>query len=474
MRFKGTLVLLTAAIAFGGYIYFYEMKGGEKREKAKQTENQLWKLETKNIVRLTLDSADSHIAAERKSDQTWTLTAPQAWDADSAELNRLASSTTMLSRESVIEPNAQDLTRFGLNPAHLSLRIKVKGGKEFGVDFGINNPTGNSTYAVLAGTKDVFLVPANSASSFIKKVDDLRDHAILKLEPATVQSLTLKNPKGTIEIFKDGEDRWWFKGPEKRAADGPEVRGILNALSMGKAKEFFNENANDYANAGLDKPLIDASLTVGADKTIKRLIIGVEKSKLQKKGAAQATKDAAGSDALSAGLYLARDESRPFMFFVEKELVDKLLKPANDIREKALVSFQRWDIDSIFLTNPKGSFAFSKAGGEWFLAGTQRKAKWDAINEILDALEKPVKEWIDKPASLSSYGIDTPPIRIVLKKGSTVIAGCTFGKSTKDGIYAQALGDSSLKVADPNGLEILNKTESDFVEATPATSRPKQ
>lgn len=474
MRFKGTLVLLTVAIAFGGYIYFYEIKGGEKREKEKQTENQLWKLEDKNIVQVSLLSPDSLITAERQSDQTWTLTAPQTWDADSAELNRLASSTTTLNRESVVEPNATDLARFGLNPAQLSLRIKTKDGKEFGIDFGINNPTGNSTYAVLAGTKDVFLMPANSASSFIKKVDDLRDHAVLKLEPSNVQSLTLKNPKGTIEIFKDGGDRWWFKGIEKRAADGPEVRGILNALSMGKAKEFFNENANDYANAGLDKPLIDATLTVGADKTIKRLTIGVEKSKLQKKVAAQASKDADNSGALSAGLYLAKDESRPFVFFVEKELVEKLLKSANDIREKALVSFQRWDIDSIFLTNTRGSFAFSKAGGEWFLAGTQRKAKWDAINEMLDALEKPVKEWIDKPASLSSYGIDAPPIRIVLKKGRTVIAGCAFGKSSKDGIYAQALGDSSLKVVDPSGLDILNKTESDFVEAPPAVSRPKK
>jgi hypothetical protein len=465
MRFKGTLVLLIAVIAFGSYIYFYEIKGGEKREKAKQTENQVWKLEDKNIVQLSLISPDSHITAERKSDQTWTLTAPQAWDADSAELNRLANSSTTLSRESVIEQNATNLTRFGLNPAHLGLRIKTKDGKEFGIDWGSNNPTGNSTYAVLSGTKDVFLMPANAANSFNKKIEDLRDHTILKFESTEVRSVTIKNPKGTIDIFKDDSDRWWFKGTEKRAADGPEVRGILNALSMGKAKEFFNENANDYANTGLDKPLIDTTLIVGANKTIKRLVIGAEKSKLQKMGSAQDSKD--------AGLYLAKDESRPFMLFAEKVLVEKLLKSANDIREKALLSFQRWDIDSIFLTNTKGNFAFSKSGGEWFLAGTRRKVKGDAINGILDAIEKPVKEWIDKPASLSSYGIDKPQIHIVLKKGSTVIAGCAFGKSGKDGIYAQARGDSSLKVADPDGLDVLNKTESDYVEVPPIIAPKK-
>jgi hypothetical protein len=316
-------------------------------------------------------------------------------------------------------------------------------------------------------------MPVNAAASFNKKVDDLRDHAILKFERSEVQSATIKNPKGTIEIYKDSSDRWWFRGTEKRAADGPEVRGLLNSLSLGKAKEFFYKNVNDYANSGLDKPFIDVLLEVGPNKAIKHFLIGTEKSKLRAKVSAQTSKEAEPSSPASAELYLAKDESRPGMFFVEKELVDKLSKSANDIREKALLSFQRWEVDSISLANTKGSFAFSKNGGEWFLAGTQRKAKWDAINGILDALEKPAKEWIDKPASLSSYGIDKPLMHIVLKQGSTVIADCSFGKSIKDGIYAQARGDSTIKVADPDGLSILNKTESDYVEALSAIPSKK-
>ena len=35
MRFKGTLVLLLLCAGFGGFLYFYEIKGGEKREKGK-------------------------------------------------------------------------------------------------------------------------------------------------------------------------------------------------------------------------------------------------------------------------------------------------------------------------------------------------------------------------------------------------------------------------------------------------------
>ena len=43
-----------------------------------------------------------------------------------------------------------------------------------------------------------------------------------------------------------------------------------------------------------------------------------------------------------------------------------------------------------------------------------------------------------------------------------------LGKSAKDGgIYAQIKGDSSVKVADPEGLDALNKGQSDMIEPPP-------
>lgn len=470
MRFKGTLVLLVTVIVFGSYIYFYEMKGTEQREKAKQAESQIWKFEGKNVVQIDLISPDSRITAQRKSDQTWSLSAPQSWDADADELNRLADSGATITRETVVDSNATDLARFGLQPPLFGLRFRTKDGKEFGIDFGSNNPTGASTYAILAGKKEVFLVPAAAASSFNRKVEDVRDHTVLKFDRAAIQALSIKNPQGGMDITKDASDRWWFKGTDRRAADGPEVRGILNAISMAKVKEFSNAAPQDYVNPGLDKPFIEVTITPGGGRPVRRLVIGTEKSRLQKRSAEES---AAGSaNASSEALYLAQDTARPEWFFVDKELVDKLRKSASDIREKALVSFQRWDVDSMFLTNSKGIHRFVKAGGEWFLAGTSKKVRWDAVNGILDALEKPVREWIDKPAALSTYGLDKPLMRIVLKQGGAVLADCAFGSSAKDGLYARVAGDSSIKVADPDGLNMLDKGEADYVE--PAAAIPSK
>jgi hypothetical protein len=469
MRFKGTLVLLIAVLALGSYAYFHEIKGKEARDKAKATEKQFWKIEGQDIRQIELASSGQQIAAVSRNANEWLLTSPRQLDADSDEIRRLADTAAKIEQESVVEENSANLEKFGLRPPQSSLKIKTKDGKEYALNFGIKNPTGNSVYASIPNQNRIFLIPSRFLSSFDKKVDDLRNHTVLSFEQPEAQSLSIRSPKGAIDLFKDSTDRWRFKGMENRAADSPQVRGVLNALSMGKIKEFFNESPGSYANLSLDKPLIEASVTFGKDKAIKHLIILSEKSKLEKKGE---NRKEPGS--VSDGTYLAKDASRPDLFFVEKDLIDKLLIPPDAIRDKALVPMQRWDIDSIALTNTKGSFEFSKSAGEWVLAG-KKKVKWDAVNGILDAMEKPVNGWVDKPSSLSVYGLDKPGIHIVLKQGSNIIADCSFGKPAKNGIYAQVKGDPSVKIASPDGLSPLEKGESDYLEAPVAAGNaPKK
>jgi hypothetical protein len=477
MRFKGTVLLLAAALALGSYIYFYEIKGGEQREKAKESESQFWKLENKDIQQIELVSPGQHITAVRKNGNEWILTTPRQLDADSDELNRVASSASGIKRENIVEQNATDLSKFGLNPAQLSVKVRTKNGKEYALNFGNKNPTGNSAYASRPNQKEVFLIPGNLVNAFDKKVDDLRNHSVLSFQQHEAQFLSIKSSKGIFELTKDSEDRWWFSGMGNRAADAPSVRGILNALSMGKIKEFFNENPEEYSNLNLEKPLVEVTVTYGKDKAIKRLVIGSEKSKLKKKAGRIPSKDSAdkeaGAEGASADIFLAKDASRPDLFFVEKDLLDKVFIAPDAIRDKALVSMQRWDVDCIILSNSKGSFEFNKSAGEWFLGKKKNKAKWDTVSGILDAMEKPVKGWIDSPGSSSTYGLDKPGIRIVLKQGSKVLADCSFGKAAKNGIYAQVKGDSSIKIADSEGLVQLEKGESDFIE-TAAAGAPKK
>jgi len=475
MRFRGTIALMLLCAAAAGYLYFYEIKGGEKREKAKQEENRLWKVDSAAIQQIDLITPDQHITAVRSGDKGWKLTAPRSLDADSDELNRIASSAAEMNRESVVETNASDLARFGLNPAQVGLQFKTKDGKEYKIRFGNNNPTNSSTYGALEGKNEVYMVGSYVAGAFRKKLEDLRNHSVLAFEQNDTQTLDVKSEKGELNLVKDG-DRWWIQQKERWAAESSAVSGILSTLSTGRAKEFFDENPEDYATLGFEKPTADVKVTIGKNKAIKHLTIGLEKSKLLKKGEKKPKPEPAKKDekkdstaSTAPELFIAKDESRPELFFVEKELVDKLLKAPKDLRDKALAAFQRWDVDSIVLTNSSGTFNFSKAqgGGDWVLGDAKKKCKWDGVNGILDALEKPVKEFVDNPAAPSSYGLDKPSIRVTLKQGAAVKVECALGKAGKDGIYAQVRGEPYVKLADSEILEKLQKKESDFLEPPP-------
>jgi len=268
-------------------------------------------------------------------------------------------------------------------------------------------------------------------------------------------------------LVKDSNDRWWIEGKDRIAADSPQVRGILNALSLGIIPEFFDENPSDYANAAFDTPLFDVSLTVGEDKAIKGLNIGSTRADLRKKGTNEKLPESEMSSTTT--LYLAQDASRPELFFVNKDLVDKLDQSLNDLRDPSLAAFQRWDIDAIILENTSGRFTFTKTNGEWFFGDEEKKADFDAVTGILDALESDALKLIDRPSDLSTYGLDQPTVRVILQQGSNNIADCSWGKTTEEGVYAQIQGDSSVKVANLESYEKLTGNETDFIETGDST-----
>ncbi len=462
MRFKGTLMLLILCLGLGAYLYFYEIKGGEKREKAKQAENQIWKLESGDIRQIDVFAAGQNVTLVRNGDKEWIISSPRRLEADADEVDRLANYASDIRRESVVEENPADLTRFGLDPPQTVLKLKTKSGKEYEIHFGGSNPTGSNSYALVRGRKQVFLVASSAAGAFDKKLDDLRNQSVLAFDKNEVQSLSIKGPKGDIALEKDGNDQWWLVEKEGRvAADSPGVRGVLNALATARVKKFHEAPAAGQPEAKIVKPFVDVSLVYGKNRSIKHLTVGPE----------QSPSSGGAGDSSAEKLYLAKDETRSDFFYVDNELIEKLTQSRDGLREKALAVFQRWEVDSIELTNPKGNFKLVKKDGEWFVGDAKKKAKWDAVNAILDALEKKTVELIEKPAALSKYGLDNPTIHVVLKQAGSAVVDCSVGGSSAVGIYAQVQGDPAVKIVDSESVSKLYVNEADLVEPTAATPK---
>src|SRR5687767_5835178 len=109
MKFKGTTVLLVLFIVLGAYVYFAEYRGRESREQAAETARKAIQVEPKDITQLTLIYQGMTVTADRKGERAWVLTAPEAVDADSEQLETLASDIARIERESVVTADAADL-----------------------------------------------------------------------------------------------------------------------------------------------------------------------------------------------------------------------------------------------------------------------------------------------------------------------------------------------------------------------------
>ncbi len=95
---------------------------------------------------------------------------------------------------------------------------------------------------------------------------------------------------------------------------------------------------------------------------------------------------------------------------MEKDLVDKLLKSTSDLRDKALgvVSALGHRLHRPDQSQGHVHLRQVRAGGDWVLGEAKKKTKWDAVNGILDALEKPVKEFVDNPGGSRRRTGSTP------------------------------------------------------------------
>ena len=134
------------------------------------------------------------------------MAAPEATDADVTEASSLATNIASLEQTRVVDENASDLAPYGLAEPKIKIAFKAEGGKSGEVHLGDKTPTAGDVYAVMPGTKKVFLVSSFLETTFDKKPFDLRDKRVVKFERDKVDALELTRGNDSIRMTrKDSE-----------------------------------------------------------------------------------------------------------------------------------------------------------------------------------------------------------------------------------------------------------------------------
>ena len=169
--------------------------------------------------------------------------------------------------------------------------------------------------------------------------------AILKLDPAAVTSLTLKQRGAQpVTLVRSGATNWQITAPEAFPADSGVVSAMLSSLAPLTSERLVEDKATDLSQFGLTDPTLELDVTTKDNKT-SRLLLG---------------DDTPAGDATYVAL--AGD---PRLFTAASYLKTSLNKSLTDLRDKRLLPVDAASVSSIDLTRKNQTIGFARVQNGW-------------------------------------------------------------------------------------------------------------
>ena len=455
----GLVVLLLVAGAIGGAA-LWTGKDEQKKAEAKEKSEKLFDFDKSQVKELRLSKEGQLVARMEKSDKGWKLAEPVRADGDDTVVDSLLGTLSTLKQKKDLGEE-KDLKAFGLDQPRLEVALKLDGGKDLGLQVGIDNGFDGTLYVKKHGEAMVRVIDAYQKASFEKTAFDLRDKRVAHLDDgAEVKRIEATGVKWPYTLEKDGTV-WKLGGAP---ADGAAADRIASAVKSLRATAVGSEAAKGLKEFGLDKPraTIRLSVVAGTDTYTRMVQIGQAKS-----GAA------------SPKTFAKRDDS-PVVYEVDKQILADVEKEAFDLQNKELVHVDREAIRKVVFESPPGKVEitrvknFPEDGGvadEVFtvVAPQQGPAKKWKVSSALYAIASLRATAFEGPLpaakDLARYGLDKPRTVTLLGEGDKVLARVRIG-SEKDGKrYAVSDGFGQLVRVEKSTVDDWPWTVADALEA---------
>jgi hypothetical protein len=440
---KSTLILLLAALALGGFVYFYEIKGGKEREEAEEQAKQAFQFKPDDITEISLKRGGETIALQKK-ETDWMITQPVSAKADQAAAGTIAGDVATVKIERKLSAAQDKLKTFGLDVPKVSLTVKLKDGKQHQVQLGDKDFSGSSVYGLVDNGKEVALLPSSLLTSADKSLFDLRDKSILDFSQMDVTSLDLKTSKETFALTKQ-DDNWQLQQPRALAADSGTVSSILSQLSSATMAEIVAEAPSELKTYGLEKPAVTARLRTQKGEE-HALMIGTKVD----------------------DQYYAKSSTRSAVFKITEDLYKKLDTTLFDLRSKRPVSFNRDEITRVRIKNEHQTLVCEKTKDDkWVLKEpADKKDKEVKSYQLFNPLEfTDAKEFFDAPPKDIASKLAAPAIEVQLTKKDGQVITVTVSKKFDGKVYARSSPGPAIMRFEEQLFDDLNVKAEDLLSS---------
>ena len=268
----------------------------------------------------------------------------------------------------------------------------------------------------------LLLVVLAGLASYIYFVDANRDpadadanpKAFVELSADSIEEIQIRNDSDETSLTRLVGENWQLIEPNAADADAGVVGTVTSNLASLEVQRVVDENPADLAQYGLNPPRIDVAFRVKDQQDFQRLLVG--------------DKTPTGGD-----LFAKRpDETRVFLISSFLDLIFN--KTPFDLRDKAILNFERDTADGIEIAGGSTDIQFAKNGTDWrIVTPVAVRADYAAVEELMTRLSSTQMQEVVAPEAgdLSAYGLDRPAMTATVVSGSAR-ATLLIGRADED------------------------------------------
>lgn len=342
MRLKVTLVLLLANIALFASIFFFEL-GGRAGKEAEETRLRVFGPEAANLRTLTISAADSSLKLARDG-ETWSLTEPLKWPANTFAVSRILNELQFLEHHTQftvadIERTGQSLADYGLAEPRLTLAFTSDGSPEpVTVQLGQDTAVGNRLYLLVVNTGRIHVVGRSLADSLSLSLASLRADTVFTIPVFEVRSATLQAGDGARVRLRRDQNRWLLEAPIITRASKTRVELALNDLNALRVSGFLPGDDPETAAMREDLSRPAFRLTLEGNNRRESLLVGP----------ALAT----SPDGLSRHIVQLEGRDQLFAVDLPASLRETLANAQTTLRDRRVLDFDPARVTALTLASP--------------------------------------------------------------------------------------------------------------------------
>ena len=188
------------------------------------------------------------------------------------------------------------------------------------------------------------------------------------VESDKIEELKVKSESGDVTTLKKEGGTWKIVSPVSVPASEGDASGIANVLGTLEIVRVIDDTPTDLKEYGLDPPRIEIEFKSSEGKPSGRLLVG-EKT------------------ATGGNLY-ARHDGDNRVVLIGQYQEASLNKSTFDLRDKAIVKFERDKVDGVDVTAGGPTLEFAKAGGDWKITQPiAARADFSAVEGLVGRVE---------------------------------------------------------------------------------------